>query len=288
MAVLRRRSQLLKVSSNGAMNQMRRSKPIPADYELSNNFDFAVFDKAAARWQKQSIFYRFCFFLMNHLLANLLYSYLYIIDDTGVYSFTFDRFFSILPISILFTAVMPVPLIIVWLISDRIYNKWFSDIFMPAAFKRQSVLVLAYRHALTEWSDLNLETGEGFWKSLRGVAFEDALARFFQRRGVSVEKTKTTGDGGIDLVLRSGSDLIFVQCKGFAKPVPVAPIREIAGVCSRSHAIPVVAAVNGFTKGAIECARDLNVTLVDTPGIVRMAALDHLDKSSLRAVSSST
>jgi hypothetical protein len=267
---------------------MRRRKPTPADYELSASFDFAAFDQADARWQKTSSLYAFFFFLLNYLTCNILFSFLYIIVNNRLYSFTVEKLLSILPVSIFYTFVIPLPLIVILLISDRIYHKWLSDTFMPAAFKRQSALVLAYRQALTEWNYLNLETGEGFWKSLRGADFEDALARLFQRRGVSVEKTKTTGDGGIDLILRSGSDLIFVQCKGYAKPVPVAPIREIAGVCSRSQARPVVAAVNGFTKGAIECARELNVTLVDTPGIVRMAALDHLDKSSLRAVSSST
>jgi len=273
---------------------MRRRKPTPADYELSTSFDFATFDQLENRVWENLERHRFVFFLMLSVIFNSICSIIYIINIEHK-AITVEYFLQTLFWSALITTITAYPLIAVWFVSVWLHKELFYNRIVPAEFRRQSEWVsayrkrlAAYRQDLADWNYLNLETGHGFWKDLRGAAFEDALARLFQRRGVSVEKTRTTGDGGIDLVLRSGSDLIFVQCKGYAKPVPVAPIREIAGVCSRSHAIPVVAAVNGFTKGAIECARDLNVTLVDTPEIVRMAALDHLDKSSLRAVSSST
>jgi len=272
---------------------MRRRKPIAADYELSTTFDFDAYDKIAAKMQRTFNWYVIGFCLIATLFVNSIFALIYLLSNIGYSAITGPIFISTLLWTIFILTISFIPNILVATGAAWIFVRLFFNIITPAEFRRQSVWVeayrkrlAAYRQDLADWNYLNLETGEGFWKSLRGAAFEDALARLFQRRGFSVEKTKTTGDGGIDLILRSGSDLIFVQCKGYAKPVPVAPIREIAGVCSRSQAGPVVAAVNGFTKGAIECARELNVTLVDTPGIVRMAALDHLDKSSLRAVSS--
>jgi restriction system protein len=260
---------------------MRRRKPIPEDYSLPNSFDFAAFDQIESLWKKRSDHYRAYLFLLLLVITNVLGSITYLIVKDNA-ALTFGNLISTIPLSFGITILSIYPFYAIFAFSDWLYSNWLSKRLLPNYLRITSGLVIDYRKDLDDWNYLNLETGQGFWKVLRGAAFEDALAILFQRRGVSVEKTKATGDGGIDLVLRSGSDLIFVQCKGYAKPVPVSAIREIAGVCSRSHAIPVVAAVNGFTKGAIECARELNVTLVDTPGIVRMAALDYLDKSILQ------
>lgn len=262
---------------------MRRRKPNPADFSLPASFDFPAFDKEEEAWDKKSKWYRRYNFIILHIAINLLIAFLfYKYDNASNYidhSFN-SRYGSSFYLAVVLSTATPAVFVLNY-IYNWVYNELILERIVPPDIKRQSDLVKAYRQALADWEYLNLETGEGFWKALRGDKFEDALARLFQRRGVSVEKTKKTGDGGVDLILRSGSEVIFVQCKGYAKPVPVAPIREIAGVCSKSRSRPVVAAVNGFTKGAKECARELNVTLIDAPGIVRMAGLDSLDASKL-------
>jgi hypothetical protein len=263
---------------------INRRKPIPEDFRIPTNFDFAAFKQEEALWQNKSKWHRRISFAMIHIFINLIIAFAYYLNEKSIYNFTdfsIRKYGATLYLTIvLTTAFIPVAAIF-YLIYDKIYDKFLSTKIVPKNIKNYLPLVEAYRQATADWEYLNLETGEGFWKALRGEKFEDALARLFRRRGMSVEKTKKTGDGGVDLILRSGSEVIFVQCKGYSKPVPVAPIREIAGVCSRSRSKPVVAAVNGFTKGAKECARELNVTLIDTPGIVRMAALDSLDVSKM-------
>lgn len=119
-----------------------------------------------------------------------------------------------------------------------------------------------------------LETGLGFWQAMRGVEFERALMRLFHDRGCRADMTKASGDGGVDLKFTLGDQMYWCQCKGLSKPVSVAPIREIAGVCSKSDAQPVVFAVNGFTRPAIEEASRLNVVLLDAPNIVEIARLE--------------
>ena len=64
--------------------------------------------------------------------------------------------------------------------------------------------------------------------------------------------------------------------KGHASPISVAPIREIAGVCSKERVRPVVFAVNGFTKAARETARQLAVTLVDAPRLAALAKANRI------------
>jgi hypothetical protein len=128
-----------------------------------------------------------------------------------------------------------------------------------------------YGEALEAWEYHTLETGIGFWIGQRGIAFEQALMRLFAKRGCKVEMTKTTGDGGIDLVLSVAGVTYWCQCKGQQKPVSVAPIREIAGVCSKATNKAVVFAVNGYTRPAHETARQLGVRLFDASDICSLA-----------------
>lgn len=125
-----------------------------------------------------------------------------------------------------------------------------------------------------DWMESKLETGLLYWQEKRGVAFEYALMRLFQKRGCEVETTKFTGDGGIDLIVKVGGRTFWCQCKGHAKPVSVAPIREIAGVCSTGQAAPVILAVNGYTKPAIETANSLGVRCLDAHDLCKFARLE--------------
>lgn len=248
---------------------MRNNKPMPSDFGIPSDLDLHDIEEEILKYENKA--------------QKIKKSYLAVLLSPFIVWFIFksanDEFLE--GIGILFFVIWVYYVGFKWVL-DGLFAKCIEPLVpMHAQVSAHRKGIENYRQALSDWEYLNLETGEGFWKALRGEKFEDALARLFSRRGVSVEKTKKTGDGGVDLILRSESEEIFVQCKGYAKPVPVAPIREIAGVCSRSKSRPVVAAVNGFTKGARECARELNVTLIDTQGIVRLARLETIEPFKL-------
>ncbi|MGE4404411.1 restriction endonuclease [Pseudomonas sp.] len=131
--------------------------------------------------------------------------------------------------------------------------------------------LLATKRQIDDWNDRQLETGLGYWRGQRGVAFEHAVCDLLQRRGCKVTTTKGSGDGGIDLVVVVGGTTYCCQCKGHTAPVGVAPVREIAGVCSQGLGRPVLIVVNGVTKPAVATASDLGVTVIDAPQLVAMA-----------------
>lgn len=131
--------------------------------------------------------------------------------------------------------------------------------------------VRRYEDAKKDWEERQLETGLTYWREKRGVAFEQAVKEFLSRRGAKVEMTKGSGDGGIDLIVTLGDTIYWGQCKGYAKPISVAPIREIAGVCSRGGGQPMMFAVNGYTRSAISTAQELGVKLFDAHHFVEMA-----------------
>lgn len=157
------------------------------------------------------------------------------------------------------------------------YNKANIEGILRASFTNYlsySDNVAAYRDNLAAWEFTNSEHGLGYWQALRGIDFEHAVALLFKRRGCDVTTTKSSGDGGVDLVLTVGAKAFWCQCKGHAKPVSVAPIREIAGVCSRGQAAPVILAVNGFTGPAIAAADELGVTCLDAADLCNLARLE--------------
>lgn len=154
-----------------------------------------------------------------------------------------------------------------WL-STSVLLPWLADVDLVAA-KRFGEALEAYEYH-------ECETGVGFWRDLRGIPFERAVARLFSNRGAPAKMTATTGDGGIDLILTIAGTTCWCQCKGHASPISVAPIREIAGVCSKERVRPVVFAVNGFTKAARDTARQLAVTLVDAPRLAALARANRI------------
>lgn len=135
-----------------------------------------------------------------------------------------------------------------------------------------------YRDKLRDWNERQTETGRTYWKEKRGVAFEEAVRALLSRRGCKVQTTKGSGDGGIDLIAMFGGSTFWCQCKGHQSPVGVAVVREIAGVCSRGGGVPVVIAVNGYTKAAVETAQQLGVLLIDTHNLVNMAKQQRLSQ----------
>jgi hypothetical protein len=134
--------------------------------------------------------------------------------------------------------------------------------------------VSAYRADLAAWEFTNSESGLGYWEALRGTDFEKAVALLLRRRGCDVTMTKGSGDGGVDLVWNLGGKAYWCQCKAHAKPISVAPIREIAGVCSKGQAVAVVLAVNGYTKPALETAEELGVRCLGAGDLCRLARME--------------
>jgi restriction system protein len=123
--------------------------------------------------------------------------------------------------------------------------------------------------------------------SLNGMSwreFELLVGEAFRLQGYSViEGGGAQPDGGVDLVLRKGSETFLVQCKQWkAYKVGVEIVRELYGVMASRGATGGFVITSGtFTPDAQNFAKGLNVKLVDGPklfGLIQQA------KSSIRAV----
>lgn len=66
---------------------------------------------------------------------------------------------------------------------------------------------------------------EQYWESLGGIEFEQELGRLYRARGYDVRTTPTSGDQGIDLILRKNGKTTVVQCKAHKRPAGPAMVR---------------------------------------------------------------
>ena len=101
-------------------------------------------------------------------------------------------------------------------------------------------------------------------KQLDPIAFERFVGSLFERMAYQVETTATTGDEGIDLILRKGATLAIVQCKRYEGSVGQPVVRDLYGVMVHNQAEEAYLVTTGtITLPAQEWARGKPIHLVD-------------------------
>ena len=104
--------------------------------------------------------------------------------------------------------------------------------------------------------------------SLSGVEFEMVCKKLLENMGFAVETTKTSGDGGIDLIAYNSQPLLsgkyIIQCKRYAGSVGEPIIRDLYGVVTSERANKGILMTSGvFTKQAQIFADGKPIELID-------------------------
>ncbi|MFP1132930.1 restriction endonuclease [Asticcacaulis sp. W401b] len=113
--------------------------------------------------------------------------------------------------------------------------------------------------------------------------FERLVGRAFQKLGFDVHHTGRAGaDGGIDLVLRRGSETALVQCKHWkASKVSVETVRELFGLMAeRGAAHGYLVSAGTYTRDALSFASGKNLTLVTGEQLHQLIATGRLAEVS--------
>jgi Restriction endonuclease len=110
-----------------------------------------------------------------------------------------------------------------------------------------------------------------YWEFLDGYAFERATAEVLCKYRFNAVVTPGSGDGGIDIeVTRNGLKGV-VQCKAHVSCIGPHVVRDLYGVIHHSRAsFGVIVSRGGFTKGAIDFARNKPIHLLDTDDLIAM------------------
>ena len=137
--------------------------------------------------------------------------------------------------------------------------------------KNERILAEAER-ARQEAEQARRRTLKEFWMSLGGPEFEQELGTFFRHLGYQVQSTPTSGDEGIDLIIRKDGEKTVVQCKSHKAPVGPAIVRELYGSMVASGAKnAILACTGGFTKGVIEFAKGKPIELISASELAMIA-----------------
>jgi hypothetical protein len=115
---------------------------------------------------------------------------------------------------------------------------------------------LSSLHPLKGWS-LQLTRGGS-----TGQEFELFIGKIFRSLGHGVSLTPTTGDQGVDVLVKIEERLIAIQCKNLARPSGNRPVQEVyAGAKYYDASEAWVVAPAGYTEGARQLASRLEVEL---------------------------
>jgi len=99
---------------------------------------------------------------------------------------------------------------------------------------------------------------------LSGIDFENYLKSLFENMGYEVEKTKTTGDYGADLIISKKGKKSIIQAKCYNHTVGVKAVQEV--IAARNHYKIYDAMVitnNYFSREAENLAVESDVKLAD-------------------------
>lgn len=104
--------------------------------------------------------------------------------------------------------------------------------------------------------------------SLSGIEFENICKNLIENMGFSVETTKASGDGGIDLIANNHEPVLsgryIIQCKRYSGSVGEPIIRDLYGVITSERANKGILITTGyFTKSAITFAEGKPIELID-------------------------
>jgi len=110
-------------------------------------------------------------------------------------------------------------------------------------------------------------------QSLNWREFEELVAEAFRRKGYFVLENPEKGpDGGVDIRLRKGGNLILVQCKHWKSgKVGVKTVRELYGVMAAKQAYAgIIVTFGTFTEDAKKFATGKSIELISGNQLLKL------------------
>lgn len=109
--------------------------------------------------------------------------------------------------------------------------------------------------------------------TMSGYEFENYCVQILQNAGFyNTQKTKLSGDFGIDIIAERNHEKIGIQCKRYSTPVGVQAVQQaVSGSIYYKCDIPMVLSNQIFTPQAMEMARKTNTLLIKIEDLIKIA-----------------
>jgi len=110
-----------------------------------------------------------------------------------------------------------------------------------------------------------------YWTFLDGYAFESATVEVLNKHQFNAVVTPGSGDGGVDIeVTRNGLKGV-VQCKAHMARIGPHVVRDLYDVIHhRAASFGIIVSLDGFSRGAVDFARDKPILFVDISDLIAM------------------
>jgi len=131
-----------------------------------------------------------------------------------------------------------------------------------------------YNIDLEKYKNVTDKSRTTFWKLLTHRQFEIEVANLYSLLGYSTIVTKSSGDGGIDVIIKKDEKKIGIQCKHHNKPVGPNDFRALIGViASQDFDYGIFVSLNGFTPSVFDEARKskVRIELISCDELVTLA-----------------
>ncbi len=120
----------------------------------------------------------------------------------------------------------------------------------------------------TELSQIQRKKEE-FWVKMDGHKFEREIEKLLRSVGHSVERTRGSGDMGVDLILNADT---IIQCKATKSAVSPSVARDLLGTMTHFNKTKgILISAGGFTSGTKSFCQDNNIELWDLDRIIGIA-----------------
>ena len=169
-----------------------------------------------------------------------------------------------------------------WIPNREYTNPFFNGMAKAspgfAPFAAGILLMLAAKSAYDSWRKGDLLDKQKNIKTIRSISwreFEELVGAIYRRKGYSVTEFGGAGaDGGVDLQLKKGGELIFVQCKHWrSEQVGVKIARELYGVMMAEGATGGIIISSGtFTQEAIDFIKGKPLEIIDGDKLMEMVS----------------
>lgn len=161
--------------------------------------------------------------------------------------------------------------VVVWGVLELIAKSYLRDKYFDDPLKKLEEKIKNYQEDIKKFKEWFVRTNENFWLSLGGHAFEHEVASLFEKLGAHAEVTKGSGDGGIDIFLRDGSEVAIVQCKAHKSPVGPSVVRDLYGVMNHGgFRKAYLVTLRGVTKGASDFIKGKDITVLDLHSLIKL------------------
>jgi len=106
---------------------------------------------------------------------------------------------------------------------------------------------------------------------LNGLEFEAAIAGLYEHKGYEVQITKASGDFGVDVIAKKGSEVLAIQAKRYSGKVGIKAVQEVSAGAFYYKATKAIVITNSFyTEQAKELAKKTDITLINKKRLANM------------------